>query len=204
MRTVACVPSATRDESPGYHHVWCRGNNKRSIVVDDRDRLALFGLMDSIARQFEWQVAAYCVMDNHYHLVIEIGERGMSAGFCRLNTGHATNFNRRHGRVNHLFGRRYGSKPLLDQASLVNACAYVVLNPVRAGLVDRPEDYRWSSYRATVGVADSDMSLSTAELLAAFGRDVRRARMAYADFVKGQIEANVREDVREAASVTRV
>src|SRR5207245_5895262 len=109
------VPSALRDERPGYHHVWCRGNNKRVIVVDDRDRHLILGMIDAVARQFGWRVAAYCLMDNHYHLVMEIDERGMSDGFCRLNTAYATRFNTRHGRIHHLFGRRYGSQPLLNE-----------------------------------------------------------------------------------------
>jgi putative transposase len=194
------MPSPLRDESPGYHHVWCRGNNKRLIVVDDLDRLLLLGLIESVAREFQWGIAAYCLMDNHYHLVIEIGERGMSDGFCRLNTAYATRFNRRHGRINHLFGARYGSKPLRDQASLVNTCRYVVRNPVRDGIVERPEDYPWSSYRATIGLADPDITLSTTELLAAFERDLRRARIAFADFVRTPTLA----ERAEAASVKNV
>src|SRR5205823_8376511 len=99
------------------------------------------------------------------------------------------NFNRRHGRINHLFGKRYGSKPLRDQAAFVNACRYVVRNPVRHGLVERPADYRWSSYRATIGLSSPDLTLATSELLAAFHLDLRRARGLYADFVETPMPA---------------
>jgi putative transposase len=169
-------------------------------VVDDFDRFVLLALIDSIGSQYGWQIAAHCLMDNHYHLVMEIGERGMSDGFCRLNTAYATRFNKRHGRVNHLFGARYGSKPLRTQASVVNTCRYVVLNPVRARVVERPEIYRWSSYRATIGVAEPDIALSTTELLTAFSRDLRRARIAFADFVSTPTLA----EKAVAASVTSV
>ena len=177
------MPSAPRDESPGYHHVWCRGNNKRPIVLDARDRRTLLEQTDTVARRFGWKVLAYCLMDNHYHLVIEIDERGMSRGFCRLNTGYATTFNKRHGRMNHLFGKRYGSKPIEDEASLLETCRYVLMNPVRAGLVKRPQDYRWSSFRATLGEAYSDIALSVDQLLGSFHRDPRRARALFAEFV---------------------
>ena len=168
------VPSPPRDETPGFHHVWCRGNNKRRIVVDDHDRLSLLAQIDIAAELFGWQVLAYCVMDNHYHLVIGIDERGMADGFCRINTFHATQFNRRHGRVNHLFGKRYGNKLLDDEPSLLEACRYVVLNPVRAAMVERPEEFRWSSYRGTVDAADPNVRLAA---------DVILARERFADFV---------------------
>jgi REP element-mobilizing transposase RayT len=183
------VPSSLRDETPGFHHVWCRGNNKRRIVLDVRDRLSLLAHIDLAAEMFGWEVVAYCVMDNHYHLVIGIDERGMGDGFCRINTAHATKFNRRHGRVNHLFGRRYGNKLLDDDASLLEAVRYVVLNPVRAGLVERPEQFRWSSYRATVGTAHPDVRLATDVLLEVFSRDPDRARELFADFVMSRVPA---------------
>jgi REP element-mobilizing transposase RayT len=181
------VPSPLRDETPGYHHVWCRGNNKRPIVVDDRDRLALLKQIDVAARMYGWEVVAYCVMDNHYHLVIGIDERGMADGFCRINTFHATQFNRRHGRVNHLFGKRYGNKLLDDEPSLLEACRYVVLNPVRAAMVERPEEFRWSSYRGTTGVGDADLPLAPDVLLGSLHRDQTRARELFAHFVLNRV-----------------
>jgi hypothetical protein len=113
----------------------------------------------------------------------------MSRGFCKLNTGYATGFNARHGRINHLFGKRYGNSPLADEDAVLHACRYVVLNPVRAGLVRRPEDYRWSSYRATIGVDFADLPLATGPLLGPFSRDYRRAQAQFADFVTG-IDSN--------------
>jgi REP element-mobilizing transposase RayT len=182
---VIVVPSPPRDQSPGFHHIWCRGNNKRDIVIDDYDRTALLRHMLAAVDLCGWRVAAYCLMNNHYHLVIEIDERGMSRGFCRLNTGYATAFNGRYGRINHLFGRRYGSEPLPDEASVLQTCRYVVLNPVRAGLVRRPEDYRWSSYRATIGVDYAELPLAARPLLGPFSRDLRRAQALFAEFVTG-------------------
>ena len=141
-------------------------------------------------------------MSNHYHLVMEIGERGMSRGFCALNTGYATTFNQRHGRVNHLFGRRYGNTFLADQGSFLLACRYVVRNPIRAGLVERAEDYAWSSYRATVGLAPPELSLETTQLLAAFHPrrpTSRRARHRFDEFVHTPTLAE-----KQAAAAMRV
>jgi REP element-mobilizing transposase RayT len=157
-----------RDESPGIHHVTCRGNNKRSIFEDDRDRRRFLTHVAHVAEAHGWKIHAYCLMRNHYHLVIEIGERGMSRGLCELNTGYALSYNKRHGRVNHLFGKRYWSGGLSDEASFINACRYVVQNPVSAGLVDDPGEWRWSSYRATVGLALAEIPLEPNELRAAF------------------------------------
>jgi REP element-mobilizing transposase RayT len=177
------MPSPRRDERPGFHHVWCRGNNKRAIVVDDHDRRQLVARIGDVATEFGWSVHAYCVMDNHYHLVIEIGLRGMSDGFCKLNTGHATAFNARHGRVNHLFGKRYGNKYLEDEPAFLWAVRYVVLNPVRAGVVRAPEHYRWSSYRATIGIGYSDIPIVRDLILGSFHRDPQRAEELFANFV---------------------
>ena len=159
-----------RDESPGLHHITCRGNNKRSIFEDDSDRRLFLLQLARVARRYGWKIHAYCLMRNHYHLVLEISEQGMSRGFCELHTGYAVSYNRRYGRVNHLFGKRYWNGWLPDQTSFINACRYVLQNPVRAGLVDEPEKWRWSSYRATIGLALASVPLSTSELLSAFGR----------------------------------
>jgi len=177
------MSTARRDESPGFHHVWCRGNNKRAIVTDDRDRRDLLTRIADVAGENGWQVYAYCLMDNHYHLVIEVGIAGMSGGLCKLHTGYATSFNTRHARVNHLFGKRYGNKMLEDEASLLWASRYVVLNPVRAGIVSTPEAYRWSSYRATVGQAFSDVPLARDRLLGSFHAAPDRAEELFSEFV---------------------
>jgi REP-associated tyrosine transposase len=174
-----------RDESPGIHHVTCRGNNKRSIFEDDFDCRRFLIQVAHVARRYGWKIHAYCLMRNHYHLVIEIDERGMSKGFCELNTGYAVGYNKRHGRVNHLFGKRYWSDRLKDDASFLGTCRYVIQNPVRAGLVDEPGAWRWSSYRATAGLALADIPLASDELLRAFGRRRKTAVARFREFVSG-------------------
>jgi putative transposase len=183
------VSYAPRDESPGYHHVVTRGNNKRTIYLDDRDRVFFSLTVDRIARKYGWTVLAYCLMDNHYHLLLSVGEKGLSQGMCELNTGYACAFNSFHGRVNHLFGKRYWNRRIRTDASLMNAVRYIVQNPRRAGVCERLEAYRWSSYAATIGLAFADMRLARDEVLAFFGRDPQRAQGEYRIFCSATVLA---------------
>lgn len=164
-----------RDESPGYHHVVARGNNKRAIYTEDRDREFFCLHFDRIARKYGWTVLAYCLMDNHYHLVIGVGDRGLSDGMCELNTGYAVWFNTNHGRINHLFGKRYWNRRLRTHASVLNAVRYVVQNPRRAGGSKPLEAYAWTSYAATIGLAHAAVNLARDELLPLFGSTPERA-----------------------------
>lgn len=174
-RTIGGVSLAPRDESPGYHHVVTRGNNKRTIYIDDRDRVFFCLTVERIARKYGWTILAYCLMDNHYHLLLSVGDKGLSDGMCELNTSYARTFNATHGRVNHLFGRRFWNRKIDTQASLMNVVRYIVQNPRAAGGSQRLEAYRWTSYAATIGLAFADIQLARDELLAFFGATPARA-----------------------------
>jgi putative transposase len=171
-----------RDESPGYHHVVTRGNNQRTIYESERDRRFFCLHVSRIARRHGWTIVAYCLMDNHYHLVIQVGEKGLSRGMCELNTGYAVHYNVTHGRINHLFGKRYWSRRLRSEGALLNAVRYTVRNRVAAGASKKLEGYRWSSYAATIGVAFADMRLARDELLAHFGPTPEAALERFVEF----------------------
>jgi putative transposase len=160
-----------RIEVPGIYHVATRGNNKRIIFLDDKDRLVFIRLLNRLSTKHGWTIYAYCLMTNHYHLVMRIDERGMSRGLCELNSQYALLFNQMHERVNHLFGKRYWSERIESDERFRRACRYVVRNPVEAGLVESPGDYVWSSYQATVGIALGHVRVAVDELLAMFGPD---------------------------------
>jgi putative transposase len=149
----------------GYYHLAARGNNKRPIYLDDRDRNHFVKLLRRIAARYGWSFYAYCLMGNHYHLVVQIAEAALSRAMCELNTAYAIAFNRRHGRVNHLFGRRFWSELITTDAHLVQVIRYVVQNPVRAGLCTCCGDWPWSSYRATVGLARPEPHLAIDDVL---------------------------------------
>jgi REP element-mobilizing transposase RayT len=159
-----------RDERPGYHHVVTRGNNRRSVYTCDRDRTVFFLMVDRLAKKYEWSVVAYCLMRTHYHLVLGVGTRGLSRGLDELNGGYARWFNGEHGRINHLFGRRYWNRPLRTESAVLNGIRYVVQNPQRAGVPGPLESHSWTSYAATIGVEFPHLRLARDELLELFGR----------------------------------
>lgn len=173
--SVTHMSTPRRDESPGYHHVVTRGNNRRSIYVDDRDRRFFCQTVTRIAKKYGWTVLAYCLMENHYHLLISVGDKGLAGGMCELNSGYACTFNARHGRVNHLFGKRYWNRRIKTDASLWNVVRYIVQNPRAAGASTTLEGYRWTSYAATIGLALADIQLAREELLQFFSRVETRA-----------------------------
>lgn len=135
------------------YHLTARGNARAAIFSDDEDRRRFLELLGKEVAQQGWRLYAYCLMDNHYHLLVETPEPNLAAGMRRFNGVYTQTFNRRHGRVGHVFQGRYKSI-LVDKDSYgLELCRYIVLNPVRARMVKRAEHWIWSSYRATVGQA---------------------------------------------------
>lgn len=175
VRTVVVMSTPLRDERPGYHHVVARGNNKRIIFLSDRDRQFFCLSVNRVARKYGWTILAYCLMGNHYHLLLGVGEQGLSRGMCELNTGFARNFNAEHGRINHLFGKRFWNRRLETDSSVWNVVRYIVQNPQRAGSPEQLEAFAWTSYAATIGLAFARMNLARDELLSFFGSAPDRA-----------------------------
>jgi hypothetical protein len=122
-------------------------------------------------------------MTTHYHAILITPEANLAAGMCRLNGDFASLYNRRHGRRGHVFERRYWSGLIESDGHLLEACRYVALNPVRAGMCDRPEDYEWSTYAATLGLRPCPPFLDVGAVLQLFGRDQTTARERFARFV---------------------
>ena len=160
-----------------------RGDNREPIFLDDRDREKHLELLDEVVRREEWSCFAYCLMTNHFHLLIETPESNIAHGMQALNGRYAQSLNRRHGRVGHVFERRYDSVLIETDSHLAEVERYIVLNPVRAQLRQRAEDWLWSSYRATAGLARAPRFLDLDRLLTTFARDPQVARARYADFV---------------------
>lgn len=125
-----------------------KGVDGCAIFIDDRDRYAFLNALERIRQQTNSTVLAYCLMGNHFHLAIKVDSVPLSRIMHRLLTGHALTFNPRHDREGHLFQARYRAKLCTDDAYLTALIRYIHMNPVRAGLTTRPEDWPWSSYRA--------------------------------------------------------
>jgi REP element-mobilizing transposase RayT len=180
-----------RIEVPGGHfHVTTRGVNREEIFFDSRSRNWFLKLLSRSIRRFDWICLAYCLMGNHYHLVIRTPEPTLARGMELLNGEYARYVNERFERDGHLFARRYFSVLIESDAQLLETCRYVVLNPVRAGLCEAPEEWRWSSYAGTAGLRRPADFLDLDAQLGLFG--VRAARQErYVRFVRDGLARRV-------------
>jgi len=169
-----------RIEYPGaLYHLTARGNSRDDIFLDDDDRHSFLRMFGQEIEQQGWLCYAYCLMDNHYHLLVETPDGNLVCGMRRLNGRYTQGFNRRHGHVGHVFQGRYKSILVEKDAYLFELSRYIVLNPVRAGMVETPESYPWSSYRSSIGLAVSPPWLASQQLMKYFGGEE-----AYAGFVE--------------------
>lgn len=165
------------------YHVTSRGDRREDIYLDDDDRQEWMAVLSLVCKRFNWVVHAFCQMTNHYHLLVETVDGNLSAGMRQLNGLYTQRFNRHHGQVGHLFQGRYKAILVQKEAHLLELSRYVVLNPVRAKMVSRPEQWRWSSHVAVLDDRAAPDWLDTDWLLGQFGRQRNRARQAYEAFV---------------------
>lgn len=179
-----------RIEFPGaVYHVTSRGNARMRIFGDHADRLEFLSVLEKVLARFSWLLHAYCLMGNHYHLMIQTAEANLSAGMRQLNGIYTQRFNRRYRRAGHVFQGRFKAILVDRDSYLLELSRYVVLNPVRARMVSRPQDYRWSSYRATGGFAPVPSYLSCEWILSQFGRRKAVAHKRYRVFVAEGVKA---------------
>lgn len=151
------------------HHVRSRGNSGQAIFLDDWDRIHFLNLLAEAVRRYGWLITAWVLMTNHLHLVVQTPIPNLSDGMKWLLGSYVAWFNKRHERTGHLFGDRFHSNPVEKERYLTDLVRYVVLNPVRARMVERPEDYQWSSYRATAGIDEAPEWLALNALAPYFG-----------------------------------
>jgi REP-associated tyrosine transposase len=164
------------------YHLTSRGTEGRAVYLDDPDRRFFLSEFEEVVEFHGWMCPAYCLMTNHFHLVVQTSEADLAAGMHRLNSAYANYFNRRHDHVGHLFQSRYESIVIERESHLLQSCRYVVLNPVRAGICRRPGYWRWGSYRATAGYAPPPPFLAADWVLGQFGANPRAA-VRYVEFV---------------------
>jgi len=169
--------------SGALYHVTSRGNAQSDIYLDDQDRRDYLSVLSDVCHRFNWTVHAYCLMSNHYHLLIETPDANLSQGMRQLNGVYTQSFNRAHSRVGHVFQGRYKAILVEKDNYLLELARYIVLNPVRARMVRAAKDWPWSSYRATSGIVESPDWLSTDGLLLGFAKTRRTAIKRYREFV---------------------
>jgi putative transposase len=179
------MPRAPRLQIPGgLYHLGKRGVRRTEIYASPGDYELFGSIFGRVVERLEWRCHTYCLMPNHYHLLVETPAPNLSAGMQRLNSTYAQWFNELYGLSGHVFERRFYSRLIESSYDLFELVRYIVLNPVRAGLGEEASDWAWSSYRALIGEARPTRFLTREWLLSQFGTDVPRAREAFRTFVR--------------------
>jgi putative transposase len=186
-----------RMEFPGaVYHLTSRGNARQKIFFSDADRELFLDTLTQVVWRYGWISHAYCLMANHYHLLVETPRGNLSIGMRQLNGIYTQSFNRRHKRVGHLLQGRYKAILVEKEAYLLELCRYIVLNPTRVKGKAGHAAWKWSSYRATAGQAKVPEFLSVDWVLAQFGKHRRRAQKRYREFVSDGLAKRPWEELK--------
>ena len=178
------MPRPPREQvEGGVYHLVSRGVRKLPLFTDDRDRERFLSLLQATADRYGWEIHAYCLMTNHFHLLVTTHEPNVSAGMQYLNSHYCQWFNWRHGYEGHVVEKRFWSDLIESDRALLGVARYIVLNPVRAGICRTASEWRWSSYRAMVASRKRFPRVSS-WLLGLFHRDLPKARERFAEFVR--------------------
>jgi putative transposase len=179
------MPRRPRSEhGPGLYHVTARGNRRQQIYLAESDVARFLAGLDEVVKRYRWTCYAFCLLPNHYHLLLETTQPNLGDGMRDLNGPYAQWFNRRYGLGGHLFQDRFHSAAVENDSHLLELTRYIALNPVRAGLCGHPADWPWGSYRATVGRAPKPAFLAIESVLGLFSANPRSSRQQYASFVR--------------------
>jgi len=190
-----------RIQYPGaFYHVTSRGNQKQPIVLADRDRSALLNYFQEAHDKLGAVIHTYCLMDNHYHLLLETPLGNLSNIMHFINTSYAIFINTSYSRTGHLLQGRYKAILVETDAYAQELSRYIHLNPVRAEIVALPEEYPWSSYREYLGQRIPPQWLNTALVLGYFGHDLQIATSRYAVFVAEAIGKIIENPLKKAGS----
>ncbi len=190
-----------RIEFPGaFYHVISRGNAGEPIYSARRDRKKFLNYLGTSVSRFGIRIHTYCLMANHYHLLVETPEPNLSRAIQWLNVSYATYFNKKRGRQGHLFQGRFKSILVDADAYLKQVSRYVHLNPVRAKLVDTVVDHEWSSYPAFIGKTKAPEWLCVDWLLDQFGDDFKIAQHNYRQYVEGVDSEMLRNPSKKVVS----
>lgn len=190
-----------RIEYPGaLYHITSRGNARADIYLTDTDRKNFLLTLGQVCEQYDWYCYAWCLMSNHYHLVIETADANLSQGMRQLNGIYTQTFNRTHKRVGHVFQGRYKAIHVDKHGYLQEVIRYVVLNPVRAKITKTAGQYRWSSYRAMIGKATAPDWLGKDQVLSQFEKRTATAQKRFIDFIRqgsqaSQLWDNLRQQI---------
>ena len=171
----------------GTYHITARGNEKRVIFDDETDFRKFESFLNRYIERFGVRLYCYVLMDNHYHLLIETPRANLTAFMHNVQSYYTNYYNRRHNRVGRLFQGRYKALIVDKDSYLLDLSRYIHLNPVRAGLVKRPEQWRWSSYTEYIKPSSVNKWIETGEILSHFGKRRNTACRKYAEFTRAKL-----------------
>ncbi len=171
-----------------FYHITSRGNARRKIFRDNNSRKKFLDVLAFVVKRFNWLCHAYCLMDNHYHLLVETPDANLSMGMRQLNGIYTQKYNNIYRTVGHIFQGRYKAIVVEKENYFLELCRYIVLNPVRAKMVTRPGAWKWSSYAFTVGSKKPPEILTVDDILNQFGNNRRKAEKNYKEFIREGIQ----------------
>lgn len=197
---VRSVPRSPRPQiAGGIYHVTCRGNRKQTTFRDADDHRFQLWCLDRVAARYGWRLLTYVQMTNHFHMTVITDEPTISRGMQWMNGVYAQVFNKREGVTGHLFQGRFHAVVIESEQHLLECTRYDVLNPWRAGLCDHPLAWRWSSLRATLGLAPKPFFLDVEGLLSMFSPNIEEARRLYLQIVEDGMRDVASAQLRAAA-----
>ena len=183
---------ALRIEYAGaLYHITSRGNERKKIFLDDADRKKFLEILEDYHDRYGILIHSYVLMDNHYHLILETPKGNLLKVMHGLNGGYTGYFNRKYGRTGHLFQGRYKGIIIDKDSYLIPLSRYVHLNPVRAKVVEKPEQYRWSSYPGYVGKGKEHEWVEYSWILSEFGRYRLGAKRKYREYTEEALNRKV-------------
>ena len=181
------MPRQERDRSStGYYHIMIRGNERKDIFIDEQDKMYFTEILKTKKEENRYGLIAFCIMDNHAHLILQEKEEDIANIMKRINISYVFYFNKKYKRIGHLFQDRYKSEKIEDDNYLLMAIRYIHKNPVKAGMVEKPEKYKWSSYRAYIGKDE------------VLGKDIDK------ELVLGILAGNNKEAIKEFIKFTNM
>ena len=181
-----------RDYAPGVHHVTVGATGPIEYYRDHVDRLDWLRRFISVLGRHEWKCLIVCQMTTHVHALVDVPDLSLPSGMKRLNEGYGTEFNDRHDRQGGLVRRRYWSKRMRSNEQLLAAYRYIALNPVRAGICERAEEWYWSSFATSCGLAATFPFVDATQVVAALNTSERDASQALLDLVGDVVRSHVR------------
>lgn len=166
-----------------FYHITSRGNARKKIFKINESKEIFLDILSLVVNRFNWICHAYCIMDNHYHLLIETPDANLSTGMRYLNGVYTQKYNRTFNTVGHIFQGRFKAIIVEKESYFLELCRYVVLNPVRAKIIEKPSEWKWSSYKFTAGFKKPPDFLTINNVLQEFGKIKRRASKQYKEFI---------------------